>query len=77
MVLTFCSFCAASVVDAAYADKLTAAQVCGEDVFGSDEQLFAEVSSLRRTVRQQLQHPLHHLLGILPNQVLTKTHTSL
>lgn len=51
---------------------LTAAKICGEDVLSSDQQLFAQVSGLRRTVRQQLQHPFHHLLRILPNQILTK-----
>ncbi len=55
---------------------LTAAQICGEDVLGSDQQLFPQVSRLRGAVRQQLQHPLHHLLGVLPNHVLTHTHVS-
>lgn len=33
---------------------LTVAQFCSEDVLSSDQQLLAQVSSLRRTVRQQL-----------------------
>lgn len=39
-------------------------------MLGGDEQLFAEVSRLRGAVGQQLQHALHHLLGILSYQVL-------
>lgn len=59
----------------AHACARTAAQVGGEDVFGGDEEFFAQVSRLGRAVRQQLQHALHHLLGILPYQVLGDTHT--
>ena len=56
----------------------TAAQVGGEDVLGGDEQLLAEVGGFRGTVGQQLQHALHHLLGVLPHKVLVEqahTHT--
>lgn len=48
----------------------TAAEVCGQDVLGCNEQLLAQVSSLRGAVGQQLQHPLHHLLGVFRHQVL-------
>lgn len=39
-------------------------------MLGGDEQLLAEVSRLRGAVGEQLEHALHHLLGILSDQLL-------
>ena len=45
--------------------SLTVSQLRGEDVLGSNEELFPEVCSLRWAIGKQLEHAFHHLLRVL------------
>ena len=40
-------------------------QVSGQDVPGSNEQLFPQVGDLMRTDGQEGEHPLHHQVGVV------------